>query len=121
MCTSAHQLTGDSPIQNYWAWPYNPEHCMNDSKASQASALLNTFSEFVVATLPLFGVFKLGVDRSQRWTVLSVLSLGYLVAIAGCFRCFYLWKALTGQMDISWWGAAQWVCSEVENDLALVR
>jgi hypothetical protein len=93
--------------------------CINDAVVMQVSSVLNTFSEFVVATLPLIGVFQLHVDKQQRWSVVGLLSLGYLVAMAGCFRAFYIWKARE-TYDISWWSWPQWICSVVEIDLALV-
>jgi uncharacterized membrane protein len=85
----------------------------------EAAAILNTFNEFIVATLPLLAVFRLRVEKQQRWSVLSSLCLGYLVAVAGCFRTFYIWKTFT-TYDLTWWGTPQWMASEVEIDLALV-
>jgi hypothetical protein len=108
------------PISAYWEWPPRTDaKCINDGSSMQASAVLNTFSEFVLATLPLLAVFRLNVDRRQRWSVICLLSLGFLVAFAGCFRTFYIWKVLT-TYDLTWWSGPQWICSEVEIDLALV-
>lgn len=94
--------------------------CINDGLSWKISAILNTLSEFVLATLPLLGVFRLGVDKRQRWSVIGVLSLGFFVALAGCLRSYYIWRALMAY-DLTWWGGPQWICSELEIDVALVR
>jgi hypothetical protein len=93
--------------------------CIKDGTAMQVAGVLNTASEFVLATLPLLAVFRLHVDKRQRWSVIFLLSLGFLVAFTGCFRTFFVWKALTTH-DLTWWSGPQWLCSEMEIDLALV-
>jgi len=93
--------------------------CFNDGLSMQVSAVVNTLAEIWIATIPLIAVFKLHVERSQRWAVISVLSLGYTVGVAGIFRTFFIFKAFT-TLDISWWSGPQWICAEVELDLALV-
>jgi len=80
---------------------------------------LNTVSEFVVALLPVLAVFKLGVTPRQRWSVIGLLSLGFLVTFTGCLRTYYVYR-ITQTYDITWWAAPQWVCAEVEIDVALV-
>jgi hypothetical protein len=85
----------------------------------EAAAIINTMSEFILAALPLLAVFPLGVDKRRRWAATSLLSLGFVVAFTGCFRCYYLWKLIHSH-DLTWWSDAQWICSQVENDLALV-
>lgn len=82
-------------------------------------AVLNTISEFVVAILPVLAVFYLGVMPSQRFSVLSLLSLGFLVVIAGCFRTYYIYR-IWNTWDVSWWSTPQFICSEVEIGTALV-
>jgi hypothetical protein len=85
----------------------------------QVAAVFNTFSETWVASLPLVAVFKLRVDYRQRWTVISLLSLGYFVSMAGIVRTYFIFKLFT-TYDLTWWSGPQWICSEVEIDLALV-
>jgi len=82
-------------------------------------ALVNTTSEFVVALLPVLGVFKLGVERQQRWTVVSLLSLGLIVASLGCIRAHYLQEEIE-TLDAPWHSTSSWTCSEVEIDVAVV-
>jgi hypothetical protein len=85
----------------------------------EVAAIVNTVSEFVIALLPVVAVFRLGVDPRQRWSVVSLLSLGFLVAFAGIFRTFFLFKAINTH-DLTWWSTPQWLTSEVEIDVALV-
>jgi hypothetical protein len=85
----------------------------------EISAILNTLSELVIAILPVLAVFQLRVDPRQRWSVIGLLSLGFLVAFAGCFRTYYLYKTV-GTYDLTWWSTPHWICSEVEIDTALV-
>lgn len=85
----------------------------------EAAAVLNTLSEVVIATLPVIAVFRLHIHRDQRWSVLGLLSLGYVVAAAGCFRTFYMWKTIS-TWDMTWWSTPHWIASELEIDLALV-
>jgi hypothetical protein len=76
--------------------------------------------EFIVALLPIPVVFNLQMEKRQRWSVISLLSLGFLVTAVGCVRTFYVWKGWVETYDSSWWSEEHWICSEVENDLALV-
>jgi hypothetical protein len=92
--------------------------CINDYKGMQAAAVINTVSEVALAVLPAIAVFRFKVDPSQRWSVIGLLSLGYLVAIAGIVRSYYLWRAAE-TYDLTWWASPQWCCAEVEIDLAL--
>jgi len=85
-----------------------------------AAAIMNTISEIVIAILPVGAVFGLQVDPQQRWSVVGLLSLGFFVAFAGCFRTYYIWKTVR-TYDMTWWSTPHWICSEVEIDTALVR
>lgn len=108
-----------SPVNGYWDWTLMDPKCIDDWVGTMAAAIINTFSEFIVATLPLMAVFFLQVDKRQRWNVVALLSLGFFVAIIGCIRCVYVWKALTSY-DLTWWSGPGWVCANVEIDVALV-
>jgi hypothetical protein len=85
----------------------------------QIAGVVNTFAEFTLAVLPLLAVFSLRVNKRQRWSVISILSLGFLITLVGSVRTFFLWKAMT-TYDYTWWSGPQWICSEAENNLAIV-
>jgi hypothetical protein len=86
----------------------------------QSLSVVNTVSEFFIALFPIIGAYTLGVDVRQRWHVISLLSLGFLVTIAGGFRTMFVWKCLV-PYDGTWWVSAQWLCAEIEINLAMVR
>jgi len=83
-------------------------------------SVINTFFELVCALLPIPAVISLHMDRRQRWSVISVLSLGILVFVAGCIRVYYVHKAVMDTYDTTWWAEAHWTASEAENYLSLV-
>jgi hypothetical protein len=87
----------------------------------QSLSIVNTLSEFLIALFPVIGAYTLRVDARQRWHVISLLSLGFLVTIAGCFRTFFLWKCVAPNYDLTWWAAAQWLCAEIEINVAMVK
>lgn len=109
-----------SPLKAYWTYPGIPgAHCLDDGLSMEIAAVVNTIWEIWIATMPLIAVFKLRVKQSQRWSVIGVLCLGYFVGLTGIFRTVYVFKAFT-TYDFTWWSMPQWICSEVEIDLALV-
>jgi hypothetical protein len=120
MMLFSNQVIAQSPISEYFVWPPHPHHnCINDGAMMLTGAILNTLSEAVIAILPIIAVFRLGVDPLQRKSAISLLSLGFLVTLTGCFRTFFVWKS-TVTYDMAWWSTPHWICSEVEIDLALV-
>jgi hypothetical protein len=103
-----------------WTWPQNPNaKCIDNGKAMLAAAILNTLSEFILALLPVPIVLTLHMTRGQRWTVVSLLSLGFFVSICGAVRCYYLWMTIA-MYDPTWWAMPHWIVSEVEIDTAIV-
>ncbi len=109
------------PVRSYWNYPEITGKCINEPLSLTILSAFNTFSEFLVAALPIPMVFrKLAMPRAQRWTVFSVLSLGFLVAAVGTTRTYYVWLCFASQ-DPVWWSTPQWICSEIELDTAMVR
>jgi hypothetical protein len=82
--------------------------------------IINTILELVVAMLPIPVILSLSMKRRDRWSAISVLCLGVVVFTAGCVRCWVVYQALLGTFDSTWWSGPQWICSEVENNIALV-
>lgn len=76
--------------------------------------------ELTLALLPLPVIFSLDLTKRQRWTIASVLSLGVLIFVVGVVRTYFVYKCLLDTWDMTWWATPQWICSEVENNLALV-
>lgn len=82
-------------------------------------AVINTLFEVFIAILPVIATFRLQVDPRQRWGVIALLSMGFLVAIAGVIRTVYIFKLLESY-DLTWWSGPQWLVSEIEIEVALV-
>ena len=85
----------------------------------RVSGWINTFFEFVLATLPIIAVYKLKIAREQRWHVISLLSLSYCVGLVGLVR-IYLSEVLLHTMDFPWLVGPLWVTAEIEVSLSLV-
>jgi hypothetical protein len=111
-----------TPIRAYWTLDRIPgQKCHDDVAVMKVCAVLNTVSEFILAAFPIVAVYKLHVDQKQRWTVIGLLSVGFLVGVAGCVRTFFLWKSISASnLDLSWYADLHWIASEVEIDLAIV-
>ncbi|KIW04363.1 uncharacterized protein PV09_04647 [Verruconis gallopava] len=109
------------PIKAYWSLVNMPgQHCDDDPSVMKACAIINTVSEFILASMPIIAVYKLHVDPKQRWTVIMLLSLGFLVGFAGCFRTYFLWKSVSSPtLDLSWMADPHWMASQVEIDLSI--
>jgi len=114
--------TSSSPVSYYWNSNAEDDYtstCLDEVVVMVATAGLNTASEFIVAALPILAVFKLRVDPSQRWPVIMLLSIGFIVAFVGCVRIHYL-RAVHANFDFTWFSMYSWICSLLEIDIALV-
>ena len=111
----------DNPIRAYWTFPLITSAKQDLERYSfTILSSLNTFSELLIAVLPLPVVFgKLNILPVQRWGTAVLLSLGILVAVVGGIRTFYAWKFFT-EYDHSWVATPYLICSEIELDTALV-
>jgi hypothetical protein len=106
-------------VEAYFYWPGDGT-CINELYADTILAAFNTFSELVVAALPIPIVFRLKMSPTQRWSVLSLISLGFLVTVVGSVRTYYVWVLFSSD-DLTWWSGPHWICSEVEICVAMVR
>jgi len=93
---------------------------MNEAKSLLAAGVVNTFSEFLVAIMPIPIVMRLSMGRQQRWIIISILSLAVAVAVVGSVRTYYVWVAETKTNDLSWWSVQHWICGVTEVHLALI-
>jgi rhodopsin domain-containing protein len=112
------------PLYAVWGFPdpskINSVKCIHTGYFLFAVSVLNTIIELFVALLPIPVVYNLKMGQQQRLSVISILCLGLLVFLAGCVRCVFVYKSLVATWDVTWWSGPQWICSEVENNLALV-
>lgn len=116
---SRSQLTASfSPVEAYFAWP-SPGVCINELYADTILSGFNTLSEALIAALPIPVLFQLRMKPDQQWAVLILLCLGFLVAVVGSVRTYYVWLLFSND-DLTWYAGPHWICSEVEICVAMV-
>ena len=81
---------------------------------------VNCICDLMVTILPIPIIMRLNMPYRQRIGVTVLLSMGFVVTVAGIFRTFYTWKALYGNYDATWYAYPLWICAAVEIDLAVV-
>lgn len=59
------------------------------------------------------------MKSSQRWEVITLLCLGFFVAIVGVVRTYFVYLSFVDD-DLSWYAMPHWICSEAELCVALV-
>ncbi|KAE9971827.1 hypothetical protein EG328_005358 [Venturia inaequalis] len=106
------------PIEAYFIWP-SPGVCLNELYADTILSSFNTLSEAIIAALPIPVVLQLRMKPRQRWAVLSLLCLGFFVAIVGSTRTYYVWYLFTND-DLTWYAEQHWICAEVEICTAMI-
>ncbi|QDS76340.1 hypothetical protein FKW77_002789 [Venturia effusa] len=106
------------PIEAYFVWP-SPGVCINELYADTILSSFNTFSEAFIAALPIPVIYQLRMKPAQRWAVLSLLCLGFLVAVVGSARTYYVWFLFTND-DLTWYAEPHWICAEVEICVAMI-
>ena len=97
----------------------SPGVCINEQYALTILSAFNTFSESMVAALPLPIIMSVEMRRSERIAVSCLLCLGFLVSVVGAARTSFVWKVFASQ-DLTWYASPHWICSEVEISVAMV-
>jgi hypothetical protein len=92
---------------------------MDYGSATFAEAVLNTFSEAVVAALPLPIILTLPMSNSQRRLVVALLCGGVFVVVVGCVRVYFVWQTFA-TYDPSWWAQVRQRLLNEYNILTLV-
>jgi hypothetical protein len=105
-------------IEQYWHWPPKG-YCISEGYTDLALSCLNTFSEALVAALPIPMIMRLGMISRQRISVLILFCLGFLVTVVGSVRCYFVYKVFWTD-DMTWYSSPHWICSEVEICVAMV-
>ncbi|KAF1810453.1 hypothetical protein P152DRAFT_98877 [Eremomyces bilateralis CBS 781.70] len=110
-----------SPISAYWTMPA-PEGavCIDDGRATLAVGVVNCFADLIVTVLPIPLVMKLKMPLRQRIGVVVLLSLGFIVIIAGSLRSYYIWDSIMNSYDETWVGYPLWLAAAVEVDLGVI-
>ncbi|KAF2402732.1 hypothetical protein EJ06DRAFT_472675 [Trichodelitschia bisporula] len=107
------------PISAYWDFPAHG-HCLDDGKTTLGAGIVNCICDLLTTTLPIPIIMQLRMPLKHRLGVAFLLSLGFIVTIAGIVRSFYVWKSMMASYDETWYSYPLWIAGVVEIDLAVV-
>lgn len=85
MHTEQIGLRPRSPVAAYWIFPATGK-CLNEGKLTLACGIINCVLDLGITTLPIPMIMMLKMRRRQRIGVVILLSLGFVVTIAGIVR-----------------------------------
>lgn len=94
--------------------------CLDEGTVTLVAGVINCVSDLMLTVLPIPIIWRLNMPLRQRLGVVVLLSVGFLVTIAGIIRTFYIWKALVDTYDETWYSYPLWICAAAEIDLAVV-
>jgi hypothetical protein len=114
-------LIAERPVDAFWIYPPNSNAtCIRTADFLFSVSVINTFLELVVWLLPLGMLMYLPLNPRQRIPVTLLLCLGLCVPVVGAVRCYYVYIDMVISWDVYWYSVPHWICSDVENDLAMV-
>lgn len=108
-----------TPVSAYWTIG-STGHCLDEGAVTLAAGIINCTADLLVTVLPIPTVMRLKLPLRQRIGVVILLSLGFIVTIAGIVRTYYIWRALIDTYDESWYTYPLWIAAAVEIDLGLL-
>lgn len=85
-----------------------------------AASVINVFTDFMTAVVPMPLIWKLNLPRRQRLAVIGIFGIGIVVTVASSVRTYYAWFDAFGSYDASWWGWATCLSASIEINLGLV-
>jgi hypothetical protein len=80
----AQILTLNRPIQGYWTPALGM--CLDEGKTTLANGVVNTVADFITTVLPIPMIWGLKMPMNQKFGVMILLSLGFVVTVAGAVR-----------------------------------
>lgn len=94
---------------------------MNVTKPLVTANIFKVFFDVLITTLPIPLVARMRLGQKQKYGVLILFSLGYVVTAAGSLRTYYTYLALTSKLgDLTWYQYPAFLAAAVENDLAII-
>ncbi|KUL88116.1 hypothetical protein ZTR_04012 [Talaromyces verruculosus] len=100
--------------------PDYPYHCINGGQVVVAASVINVFTDFMTAVVPMPLIWKLNLPRRQRLAVIGIFGIGVVVTVASSVRTYYAWFGAFGTYDTSWWGWATCLSASIEINLGLM-
>ncbi|KAK5148889.1 hypothetical protein LTR04_000378 [Oleoguttula sp. CCFEE 6159] len=110
-----------SPVEAYWTFPpIKGSKCLDEGTVTLAAGVINCVADLLVTVLPIPIIMQLQMPIRQRIGVIFLLSLGFIVTIAGVVRTYFIWKSLVNSYDETWFAYPLWIAAAVEIDLAVI-
>ncbi|KXS99627.1 hypothetical protein AC578_9934 [Pseudocercospora eumusae] len=109
------------PVQAYWIFPPMANyHCLDEGTATLTVGIFNCCADLLTTILPIPLVWRLQMALRHRIGISLLLSLGFIVTIAGALRTYFIWQSLIGTWDTTWYSYPLWICAAIEIDIAVI-
>ncbi|OBT45571.1 hypothetical protein VE00_03497 [Pseudogymnoascus sp. WSF 3629] len=105
-----------TPVRAYWDLKIQAtSRCLPQDKVYYANGGLNIAIDLIIATLPIYSVWKLQIDIRQKIALMAVLALGWFVCFVSILRLQALVVLYQHPEDTTWYSpeTAYWSCIEV--------
>ncbi|KFY36023.1 hypothetical protein V494_05383 [Pseudogymnoascus sp. VKM F-4513 (FW-928)] len=105
-----------TPVRAYWDLKIQASsRCLPQDKVYYANGGLNIATDLIIATLPIYSVWKLQIDIRQKIALMVVLALGWFVCFVSILRLQALVVLYRHPEDTTWYSpeTAYWSCIEV--------
>ncbi|EKG21253.1 hypothetical protein MPH_01396 [Macrophomina phaseolina MS6] len=110
-----------TPISAYWdISSLDGARCFDEGKVVLGIGVVNCFIDLLITALPITIITRLQMPMQQRVGVMILLSLGFVVVVAGAVRTYYIWKGLVVSYDETWLTFPLWIAAAVEINLGVV-
>lgn len=94
--------------------------CLDEGAITLAGGIINTFADILVTIIPIPLIAKLQLPIRRRIGAIILVSLGFIVCIAGAVRAYYTWLSLISSYDQTWYCYGVWISAAIEIDLGVV-
>ncbi|KAF2429363.1 hypothetical protein EJ08DRAFT_573853, partial [Tothia fuscella] len=109
------------PIYAFWTVPLpRNSKCLDDGILTLACGIANTIADLLVVLLPIPLIARLDIQPRRRVGAILLVSLGFVVCIAGAIRSYYTWLSLIHSYDETWETYGVWLSAAVEIDLGVI-
>jgi hypothetical protein len=95
-------------------------YCLDEGRITLGGGIANTFADLLVTIQPIFLIWNLDLPPRRRFGAIVLVSLGFVVCIAGAVRAYYTWRSLIHSYDETWECYGMWLSGAVEIDLGVV-
>ncbi|OBT66314.1 hypothetical protein VE03_04330 [Pseudogymnoascus sp. 23342-1-I1] len=105
-----------TPVRAYWDLKIQASsRCLPEDKVYYANGALNIATDLIIATLPIYSVWRLQINIRQKIALVAVLALGWFACFVSILRLQALVLLFQHPEDTTYYSpeAAYWSCIEV--------